>query len=516
VLNTVIPGFGHGWQVRTRMGLGRFRDGVFEVLDHAGTPGHVLPGAQESSGVPRVLVTEAGSPVIAYLEVYRAAPRVGWRVRLATPTVDGWSEHEAVDAFQRERTTPVAVSVPGQNAVDVLGFANTSEGVQLDLGRAVLPGLHPVPDWAAAELAPASPPAFRGQPRRGATRAVAEVDGRECRLYWGDLHSHSNLSPCSLHPAFHCGEVEDKYRYEKDVGALDFAVITDHERLLPVEWRRTELGAEAACRPGRFVTFNGFEWTSSMQREHANYGHHCVVYRDRGPLLPCHVPGSDTPEGLWSRLTPGQALTIPHHPSDGTHPFDWDHWDPRFVRLVEIFQVRGAYESDDTDMHPTLYGRTTVPGRSVQHGLARGYRFGFTSGGEHEGVGVTAVWAPALTREALFDALHRRCTYGTTGARIELEFRVNGAFMGTSVPALPSAPVSVRFRVRGTAALSEVSVIRNGEAVFSREPGGTVSMEETWTDPQPCAPGVWYYLRVRQADGEAAWSSPVFFVDGAE
>ena len=47
--------------------------------------------------------------------------------------------------------------------------------------------------------------------------------------------------------------------------------------------------------------------------------------------------------------------------------------------------------------------------------------------------GLAAVRAPALTREAIFDALHARRTYGTTGQRILLDFRVNDAPMGSEI-----------------------------------------------------------------------------------
>ena len=47
--------------------------------------------------------------------------------------------------------------------------------------------------------------------------------------------------------------------------------------------------------------------------------------------------------------------------------------------------------------------------------------------------GLVAVYAPELTREAIWDALwHRRC-YATTGKRIILEFSVDGEPMGSLI-----------------------------------------------------------------------------------
>ena len=47
--------------------------------------------------------------------------------------------------------------------------------------------------------------------------------------------------------------------------------------------------------------------------------------------------------------------------------------------------------------------------------------------------GLAAVRAPELTRAAIFDGLHARRTYGTTGQRILLDFRVNDAPMGSEI-----------------------------------------------------------------------------------
>ena len=44
----------------------------------------------------------------------------------------------------------------------------------------------------------------------------------------------------------------------------------------------------------------------------------------------------------------------------------------------------------------------------------------------HLGSGRAVVLAEALTREAVFDALHARRCYATTGAPIVLDFTVNG------------------------------------------------------------------------------------------
>ena len=75
--------------------------------------------------------------------------------------------------------------------------------------------------------------------------------------------------------------------------------------------------------------------------------------------------------------------------------------------------------------------------------------------------GIAAVRAPALTRDAIFNALHQRRTYGTTGARILLEFRVNGEPMGgeTVTDGAPRLDVAAH----GTDTIDSVEILRYSE-----------------------------------------------------
>jgi hypothetical protein len=65
-------------------------------------------------------------------------------------------------------------------------------------------------------------------------------------------------------------------------------------------------------------------------------------------------------------------------------------------------------------------------------------------------------------------------------------------------------------RAEGTAEISEVSVLKNGSAVHLFRGGGE-SFEGRWLDGAGSGRETdYYYVRVRQADGEMAWSSPIW------
>jgi len=108
--------------------------------------------------------------------------------------------------------------------------------------------------------------------------------------------------------------------------------------------------------------------------------------------------------------------------------------------------------------------------------LRRGYRMGVIAGSDgvdgrpgnsHPGHllvrnvrnGLTAIFAPALTRGALWDALKRRHCYATTGERILLEFRFGDACMGDAV-ATGGGEATFDVRVEGTAPLERIDFFR--------------------------------------------------------
>jgi hypothetical protein len=123
--------------------------------------------------------------------------------------------------------------------------------------------------------------------------------------------------------------------------------------------------------------------------------------------------------------------------------------------------------------------------------------------------GLCAIWAPELTREALFAALKQKRCYGTTGARIVVRFSVEGRPMGSTV-SYENGTVRAAVEVQGTDELRSVEIVTAGTAV--RElPFKRGEDRLSATVDLPANEGGHYYLRVTQVDGERAWTSPVFF-----
>ena len=126
--------------------------------------------------------------------------------------------------------------------------------------------------------------------------------------------------------------------------------------------------------------------------------------------------------------------------------------------------------------------------------------------------GLTAVYAEALTREAVWTALRKRHCYATDGARIYVRFTCGDAMMGDEVVRIE--PPAIEVEAKGTVPLESVEIIRylQGYEVVHSEGGGEFDVSFQWRDDSwKKGQGLcFYYVRVTQQDGHRAWTSPIW------
>ena len=348
----------------------------------------------------------------------------------------------------------------------------------------------------------------------------------ETRVYWGDLHSHTHFSWDGVGTA--------AFDYARYVSALDFYAMTDHTMahigdetsgLSHVAWHEYNALTEAHHVPGTFVTLHAYECSMG-----GPWGHHNVYFRG----APGHLayPAAALPE-LWNQLVAGDALTIPHHTGKMPTGIVFEPQDVERRRNFEIYSGHGLSEAYDPG-HPLAFESSvfTSDARSLKEATFAQDVWGkglllstIASSDDHRSqpgqphYGVVAIRAPELTRDAVFQALYDRRTYGTTGAKIVLEFTVNGAPMGSTVRVV-GAPTA-KVRVVGTAELEWVELLRHqppvaGFDVVQRwEPDGADFSGRFVGRSEPT--GAVYYVRLRQRDlvrglPVMAWSSPVWTI----
>ena len=187
---------------------------------------------------------------------------------------------------------------------------------------------------------------------------------------------------------------------------------------------------------------------------------------------------------------------------------DWRFRGPAALEpVVEVASVHGQSE------HPAVPGAVprSVPGTFAHDQLRAGRRFGMigsTDGHDgHPGLahllggrgGLAAILAAERTRDGVYRALRAHRTYATNGPRIVLR------------AALEAGGLSVR--VAGTAPLERVELV-GPEGVVDSQPGEGSLLHHVFALPEEPReePGdAWFaYVRVVQADGGMAWSSPIY------
>ena len=353
------------------------------------------------------------------------------------------------------------------------------------------------------------------------------------------------------------GSLETCYRNMRHGSRLDFGATSDHDHRFETSDEMFEMTRRAVAHhndPGKFTTFLGYEWAKWRRNGH---GDRNVYYPgEEGHFYRSGEGEYDTPDKLFEAIGGQRSIVIPHHTAYEGNFCDWSQHDPGVERLVEIYSVFGSSERSAAQGNPypiragqyydprwlEITGKDPqlgeYPAGFVQNALALGWRVGFTGGGDmhlsHPGddvrsgypplayrPGLTGVWAVENSRRELWRSLTERHCYATTGARMILRMSVNGLPMGSELVLGEDEKRSIEFSAIGTGKIASVELVRNNRIFGSVEPDRE-EVSLSWTDDEDFnlaalppvkwsrRPFIFYYTRILQADGEMAWTSPVW------
>jgi len=345
----------------------------------------------------------------------------------------------------------------------------------------------------------------------------ARVGSQTLRIVRGDLHRHTDISGDGIGD----GSLLDTYRYALDAAAMDYIAVTDHGagNDLEYSWWRTQKSAGLFLVPGSFTPLYGYERSLLYPNGHRN-----VVFAQRGvrtlPSSPEERQGKEGAAKLYRYLKENSGLAFVHTiaTDQGT---DWRDNDPVVEPLVEICQgFRNSYEHEGapksaTADRPFLFKSGYRPLGFYWNALAKGYKLGVQASSDHISTHLSyaCLYTTGLSRQQLLDAMRARRSYGATD-NILLDYRLvepGGAehLMGAQVT-LSGTP-RLKVHAVGTAPIQRVDIIKNGRYVYTSEPGKPEA-EVTFSDPEAAPGESYYYVRVRQYDGQLAWSSPIWVV----
>jgi hypothetical protein len=349
--------------------------------------------------------------------------------------------------------------------------------------------------------------------------------GSERRVYWGDMHNHTEWCDGTDTVAW-------VYEFGRDQAFLDVCACTEHIGTAPPDWSIPVIDkspasaaalwqeqmrqAQAYHDPGRFVTFLGYEFSPfGDQRAHPENADHCVWFLDdQHPL----VMDADIEE-LGRKLAETKALLAAHV---GGRYARWNYEVP--AEVMPVVEIASMHEHSEWFAQQALKkglvvgfvgmsdGHMGRPGYDLwaRHGRSELHKRAYSPQSA-----ITAFLSPSLERGSIWQAMRSRSVYATTGARLLLDFSCQGVPMGGEV----SVEGALQFRacVHGTAPIDRVQIIRGDRLAHSIELAPSVTGEEEvwdaafeWEDPQPVHGKMYYYLRVTQCDSHFAWSSPIW------
>lgn len=299
--------------------------------------------------------------------------------------------------------------------------------------------------------------------------------------YFGDLHNH-----CAV--GYGHGTLDDAFQNARM--QLDFACVTCHASWpdLPEEprlaavaayhrngfavteqaWQQVQEVVAANNAPDHFVTFLGHEW------HNCEVGDHNVYYRDGVGAIRREPTLAAMRTALRQLKAEGVAtMLLPHHIGyrQGYRGIHWATFTPEFSPIVEIMSMHGCAESAEA---PRPYLHTMGPRdweSTYQYGLTQGHVVGVKGSTDHHsahpgsyGHGRLGIWAEALTREALWEAIHARRTYALTGDNIRLHFALNEAPMGGLLPSIEERTIAVE--VHGGAPIDYAEVLYRNQVIY--------------------------------------------------
>ncbi|HLJ18115.1 MAG TPA: hypothetical protein VKV15_26715 [Bryobacteraceae bacterium] len=332
------------------------------------------------------------------------------------------------------------------------------------------------------------------------------------RLLRGDFHRHSDISMDGGGD----GALADQWRYIIDAASLDWVGCCDHDNGAGREysWWYEQKLTDVFYSPGHFSPMFNYERSVPYPEGHRN-----VIFVQRGirtlPRLPItkadqveHAPDTQM---LYGYLKFFDGVTASH--TSGTNMgTDWRDNDPNSEPAVEIYQgdrqnyeMPGAPRSNSAD--DSIGGWR--PKGFVNLALEKGYKLSFEASSDHISTHMSygVVFATAVTREAVLEALKKRHIYAATD-NIFADVRSEGHMLGDSFSS-SSRPV-LQVKIDGTAPFTKINIVKDNKYVYSSQPN-KAKLSFSWKDTGPGAGKTsYYYVRGEQQNGEIVWISPMW------
>ena len=345
----------------------------------------------------------------------------------------------------------------------------------------------------------------------------------------GEMHGHTNLSDGRP-------DIDTYFRNIRDVAKLDFAVLTDHDHGgvgkpelwvgSPSKWDLIRQKTLEYRVEGKFSTLLGYE------RDSYPFYNNLVLYfrDDDAEMIRGERDGELTEAELREILTRDDVIACPHDTYSLNSNTDFTALP---VDLITPFiEIMSRGDAAEYMGNPCGADYACCEGGFWQDALRKGAKMGVIGGSDDHGgtngqaiasspypskyPGVTGVWATENSPSAIFEALKAGRTFaymmglpdGAMSGRMEMDFRINGHYMGETIARPESRDISIYYNVRADVPVKAVTLVKNCRNYISLQASSELILDyrqETSTDV--------FYLRVELADGRFGWTTPIWVTE---
>ena len=319
-------------------------------------------------------------------------------------------------------------------------------------------------------------------------------------VYYGHFHNHTTVSDGT-------GTDDEAYNYARNVAGLDFFSTANHETyIVEAEWAAIKAAADKYNEDGVFTTFRGFEVSIN--------GHVSVINTEDYPSISEDPAGDLVQLSAWLEARNGLAFF--NHPNRGEGKVFGGFTSTPCYKFVgmELWNSTADYS-----MHYYNDGFWPDDGglNHFSEANSRGWKIG--AGGSddnHAGTWGTrsdyrmAILAENLTRSDIFTALEARRFFSTLDKNIALSFKLDTNEMGSTIEG-GDYDVHIQAMDMDEESFTKVMLFRNG---FEMNTWDIDTQAVDLTLPLTAFSNEFFYVKVTQADGDEAISSPVFITGG--
>ena len=351
-----------------------------------------------------------------------------------------------------------------------------------------------------------------------ATLKFEEKENEKYNIYFGQLHSHTNYSDGS-------GSVEEAFQHASQVDNLDFLAVTDHSNSFD-EADNSVISQNMDTQPTNEWT-NGHELAKKYSTDDftALMGYEMTWSNGLGHMNTFNTPGyqsrtqsayktySTALQNYYAALrTVPDSISMFNHPGTTFGDFsDFAYWteaNDALITMIEVGNGEGAIGSSGHFPSYEYYTRA----------LDKGWHVSPTNNQDnHKGMWGNAntarsvVLADKNTDTQIYDAMRNNRMYATEDNNLSIYYTLDGYIMGTKLEREDvTDQVNLVVELKDADekdAIGKVEVIVNGGLSVASKSVTTSAETVTFDVPTNYS---YYYIKVTQADGDIAVTSPVW------